>query len=51
MAVGWAQDGAVDAQIKDSVKDEIERARRCLHRGKSLRTCENCGEPIPKARA
>ncbi|MBQ3893633.1 MAG: DksA/TraR family C4-type zinc finger protein [Mailhella sp.] len=50
MAVGWAQDGAVEAQIADSVNDEIARARRSLHSGESLRICENCGGPIPEAR-
>ncbi len=50
MAVGWAQDGSVENQIQDSVNDEIERARRRLHKGESLQYCENCGEPIPEAR-
>ncbi|MCG5031484.1 DksA/TraR family C4-type zinc finger protein [Mesosutterella sp. OilRF-GAM-744-9] len=50
MAVGWAQDGAVQDQIEDSLNDEIARARKNLHRGESLRFCEECGEEIPEAR-
>ena len=50
MAVGWAQDGAVDAQIQDSIKDEIDRVRSRLPQGDSLYECENCGDPIPEAR-
>ena len=50
MASGWAQDGAVDAQIQDSINDEIARVRRRLSGGESLEECEECGEPIPLAR-
>ena len=50
MASGWAQDGAVDAQIQDSINDEIARVRRKLVGGESLEECEECGEPIPLAR-
>ncbi|MBR2328946.1 MAG: DksA/TraR family C4-type zinc finger protein [Clostridia bacterium] len=52
MASGWAQDGAVDAQIQDSINDEIARVRRRLavDQGESLEECEECGEPIPMAR-
>ncbi len=50
MAAGWAQDGAVEAQIQDSVAEEIERARLSLHTGSSLEFCENCGGKIPEAR-
>ena len=50
MASGWAQDGAVDAQIQDSINDEIARVRRRLAGGESLEECEECGEPIPSAR-
>ena len=51
MASGWAQDGAVDAQIQDSINDEIARVRRRLEEGgESLEECEECGEPIPLAR-
>jgi phage/conjugal plasmid C-4 type zinc finger TraR family protein len=50
MASGWAQDGAVDAQIQDSINDEIARVRRRLAGGESLLECEECGEPIPPAR-
>lgn len=51
MASGWAQDGAVDAQIQDSVNDEIARVKSLLSSGQdSLYECENCGEPIPESR-
>ena len=50
MASGWAQDGAVEAQIQDSINDEIARVRRKLAGGESLEECEECGEPIPLAR-
>ena len=50
MAVGWTQDGAVEDQIQDSIRDEIFRARQNLHKGESLLCCENCGEPIPEGR-
>ena len=51
MASGWAQDGAVDAQIQDSINDEVARVRRKLEEaGESLEECEECGEPIPLAR-
>ena len=50
MASGWAQDGAVEAQIQDSINDEIARVRRRLAGGESLAECEECGEPIPPAR-
>lgn len=50
MASGWAQDGAVDAQIQDSIKDEVARVRSRLKGGVSLEECEECGEPIPPAR-
>ena len=50
MASGWAQDGAVDAQIQNSINDEIARVRRRLAGGESLEECEECGEPIPPAR-
>lgn len=50
MAAGWVQDGAVDAQIQDSINDEIARVRSCLTLGEGLYECENCGEPIPLKR-
>lgn len=50
MAVGWAQDGAVEAQIQDSICDEIARVRSRLTSGESLEFCEECGEPIPLQR-
>ncbi len=50
MAVGWAQDGAVQDQIDASVDDAIARARSALKAGESLGHCEDCGEAIPEAR-
>ena len=50
MAVGWAQDGAVQDQIDASVDDAVARARRALPAGESLRHCEECGDEIPEAR-
>jgi phage/conjugal plasmid C-4 type zinc finger TraR family protein len=50
MAVGWAQDGAVQEQIDASVEDAVARARGALSKGESLRECEDCGEKIPEAR-
>jgi phage/conjugal plasmid C-4 type zinc finger TraR family protein len=50
MAVGWAQDGAVEAQIDATIADEVERARSRIGRGESLAFCEDCGEPIAERR-
>jgi phage/conjugal plasmid C-4 type zinc finger TraR family protein len=50
MAVGWAQDGAVQDQIDATVDSAVKRARSRLAQGESLRACEECGEPIPEAR-
>jgi phage/conjugal plasmid C-4 type zinc finger TraR family protein len=50
MAVGWAQDGAVQEQIDATVQSEVSRARSRLARGESLLACEECGEPIPERR-
>jgi phage/conjugal plasmid C-4 type zinc finger TraR family protein len=50
MAVGWAQDGAVQDQIDASVEDAVARARRALPKGEGITHCEDCGEEIPKAR-
>ncbi len=50
MAVGWAQDGAVQEQIDASVQDAVSRAREALHKGASLSHCEECGEEIPSDR-
>jgi len=50
MAGGWARDDAVQEQIDASVEDAVARARSRLPQGKSLRACEECGEPIPEAR-
>lgn len=50
MAVGWAQDGAVQDQIDATVDSAVRRARSRLAQGESLLDCEECGEPIPEAR-
>lgn len=50
MATGWAGDNAVNDQIRDSIADEVRRARENLPRGESRLFCEECGEPIPEAR-
>lgn len=50
MANGWAPDGAVQDQIEDSLKDAVATARAGLPVGEGLTECEECGEPIPKAR-
>ncbi len=50
MAGGWAKDGAVQDQIDASVADAVERARSRLRQGDGLTHCEECGEPIPRAR-
>lgn len=50
MATGWAQDGAVQDQIDDTISDAVERARSRLPAGESLSHCAECGEPIAEAR-
>lgn len=50
MATGWAQDGAVQEQIEDSINDAIARVRSELPAGESLTHCEECASPIPEAR-
>jgi phage/conjugal plasmid C-4 type zinc finger TraR family protein len=50
MATGWAGDGAVQDQIDATVKDAIKRARSQMHKGPSLKRCEECGAKIPEAR-
>lgn len=50
MAGGWARDGAVQDQIDASVEDAVTQARNRLGQGESLKTCEECGDPIPDAR-
>lgn len=50
MATGWAQDGAVQDQIDDTVDEAVQRARSRLPKGESLSHCEECDAPIPEAR-
>ena len=50
MANGWAQDGAVQDQIDDTVADAVSHARARLATGEGARHCDDCGEEIPRAR-
>ncbi|HDZ55032.1 MAG TPA: DksA/TraR family C4-type zinc finger protein [Pseudomonas xinjiangensis] len=50
MATGWAQDGAVQDQIDDTVDEAVQRARSRLPKGESLTHCEECDQPILEAR-
>ncbi|CAD7837070.1 MAG: Uncharacterized zinc-finger containing protein YbiI [Olavius algarvensis Delta 4 endosymbiont] len=50
MAVGWAKDGAVQAQIDASVSDAVKRARSKLPAGEGTTHCLECEEAIPEAR-
>ena len=50
MAGGFAKDGAVQDQIDASIQDAVDRARKQLPRGESLRRCEECDVEIPPAR-
>lgn len=50
MATGWAPDGAVQAQIDDTVTDGVLRARASMPAGESAAHCIECGEDIPEAR-
>lgn len=50
MAGGWTTDGAVQAQIDNSIEDAVQRARSQLPSGDSLLLCEACDCAIPQAR-
>jgi phage/conjugal plasmid C-4 type zinc finger TraR family protein len=50
MAGGWTRDGAVTAQIEDTVSDAVTAARARLPHGEGTTHCEECGEEIPEAR-
>lgn len=50
MANGWAQDGAVQDQIDDTVADAVLAARARMPSGESARWCAVCGDDIPEAR-
>ncbi|TGX55140.1 DksA/TraR family C4-type zinc finger protein [Sphingomonas gei] len=50
MANGWAQDGAVQDQIDDTVADAVSAARARMPSGESAEHCALCGGDIPEAR-
>ena len=50
MANGWAQDGAVQDQIDDTVADAVLAARSRIPSGEAAKYCDLCGEDIPEAR-
>lgn len=50
MAGGWAKDDSVSEQIDATINDAVERARRRLPSGESLKHCEECGARIPERR-
>lgn len=51
MAGGWAPEGAVQAQIDDTVNDAVSQARERMRTGgQSLTHCIDCEAPIPERR-
>ena len=50
MAGGWAHDGAEQEQIEATINDALQRARQAIPAGSSAEFCEECDQPIPKAR-
>ena len=50
MATGWAHDGAVQAQIDDTVTDAVLRARAQIPTGEAETHCHECGDEIPEGR-
>ena len=50
MANGWAQDGAVQDQIDDTIADAVATARLKMPTGEGSQYCDDCGEEIAKAR-
>ncbi len=50
MANGWAQDGAVQDQIDDTVNDAVALARARMPSGDAALECDDCGDDIPEAR-
>ena len=47
MAVGWAQDGAVQAQIDASIEDAVNLVRKQIKNTPSATHCDECGNKIP----
>ncbi|XID75601.1 DksA/TraR family C4-type zinc finger protein [Alkanindiges sp. WGS2144] len=50
MAGGWSRDGAEQEQIEATVNDALQRARQALPMGDSAEFCEECDQPIARAR-
>jgi len=50
MAGGWYKDGAVQDQIDADIADAVAQLKKQQSTGPSLRHCEECDAPIPKAR-
>jgi phage/conjugal plasmid C-4 type zinc finger TraR family protein len=50
MANGWAQDGAVQDQIDDTVSDAVALARARMPTGETALDCDDCGGEIPELR-
>lgn len=50
MANGWAQDGAVQDQIDDTIADAVALARARIPSGDAALDCDDCGDEIPDAR-
>jgi phage/conjugal plasmid C-4 type zinc finger TraR family protein len=50
MATGWAHEGAVLDQIRDTITDGVQSARARLPQGPSAVGCVECGDEIPQKR-
>lgn len=50
MANGWAQDGAVQDQIDDTIADAVASVRQNMASGEGSQCCEDCGDEIAQAR-
>ena len=50
MATGWAQEGAVLDQIRDTITDGVQNARARLPQGPGALECIECGDDIPEKR-
>ncbi len=50
MAVGWANDNAVQEQMDATISAAVELAKNRLPDGESLMYCEECEVEIPEGR-